>query len=162
VNAIVTPLPEPVAPEPVPEVTVAPSRVHLVRASVAVAIIGALATAALVTWSNVGQTTAQSTTADSLTAQLAWMFDAALTYPAEDRNGQSSMPPFMNISIDSVIVVEQASGPILAVGRATLPDGTVADVTYRVEVVRSGDAWTVRAERLGTTDADAAIRPAGS
>ena len=148
-NAIVTPMPQPTPPPEVTEVVAEPERTRrVVRPLAAIVLIAVLAAATLVAWERVGGSERALPSADPLAENLAWMFDAALTYPGSQRTGELAEAPFVDISIDSITIVDATSGPIVAVGSATRPDGSTEPVAYHLEVVRVGDGWSVAATRV--------------
>lgn len=146
-SAIVTPIPEPLPAPDVPELSAEPSRSRYFRPVAAAVVLTLLALATIVAWERLAPDPSPSAM-DPSAASLQWMFEATLTYPGASRNGGASPPPFDEFSVQAVTIVDPASGPILVVGRATQPDGTVEDVTYRIEVIRTGDGWAVEARRM--------------
>lgn len=147
-SAIVTPIPEPLPAPDVPELSAEPGRSRYFRPVAAAVVLGLLALATIFAWERAASDPSPSSATDPLAASLQWMFDATLTYPGTSRDGVPSPPPFDEFSVQSVTIIDPASGPILVVGRATKPDGTVDDVTYRIVVIRTGDGWAIEAGRL--------------
>jgi hypothetical protein len=143
-NAIASPIPEPLPPAEPPVIASEPTRDHH-RIWWATALVVALAVGTAALWlPRNGSTPA---TEDPLADRLEWMFDATLTFPGMGPDGVLEAP-FSAVDIETVIVVDESAGPMVATGIATLADGTRQQIVYELTVTRSDDGWSVRADRL--------------
>ena len=146
-NAVTTPIPEPIPPSPVPRVD--PEQGWPLRPLAAGLLVVSLAIAAVVAWRSLAPPVIAPPAPEAdLTSTLGWMFDATLTHPAAATDGSTMQAPFRSIQISEVEVVDATLGPVLVTAIGTRPGGQPEEVTYQLDVRRRGQGWSIEAVPL--------------
>jgi hypothetical protein len=161
-TAITTPIPEPIAPAPAPQVE--PETGWSISPLVAAGVVVILAISAAGAWRSLRSPTAEVAPAADLASTLDWMFDATLTHRASTADGIAVGAPFQEIRMSDVDVLDPTTGPIVVTAVGVRPDGGSTELTYRIDVRRRGDGWTISAVPItqNPVAATADGAPAGS